>query len=89
MFASLVAPHGSTSHQENMNMNALKKTLAVAAALAALGVTGLVSTQASACDWYGLPSYEAQQSGGDCIRYRPIYDCWGNCIGHRAVNVCD
>jgi hypothetical protein len=48
MFSSLVAPHGSTSHSENMNMNAFKKTLVAIAAVATLGATGLVSTQASA-----------------------------------------
>jgi hypothetical protein len=25
----------------------------------------------------------------DCIRYRPIYDVYGNYVGQRAVNVCD
>ena len=70
-------------------MNALKKILAATAALATLGATGLVSTQASACNWYSLPSYEAHESGGDCIRYHLIYDDWGNCIGRRPVNVCD
>jgi hypothetical protein len=69
-------------------MNALKKILVVTAALATFGATGLASTQASAC-WHSLPSYEAHESDGDCIRYTPIYDCWGNCIGHRAVSVCD
>src|ERR1700689_1897631 len=48
MFSSLVAPHGSTSHSENMNMNAFKKTLVAIAAVATLGATGLASTQASA-----------------------------------------
>ncbi|THD42600.1 MAG: hypothetical protein E7774_14685 [Bradyrhizobium sp.] len=23
-----------------------------------------------------------------CIRYRPMYDNWGNYIGQRAINVC-
>ena len=41
MFSSLVAPHGSTSQTENMNMNAFKKTLVAIATVATLG--GLVS----------------------------------------------
>ena len=41
MLSSLVAPHGSTSRTENMNMNAFKKTLVAIAAVATLGATGL------------------------------------------------
>src|SRR5580700_10458193 len=54
MFSSLVAPHGSTSHQENMNMNAFKKTLVAIAAVATFG--GLASTQASA-GYYSYGGY--------------------------------
>jgi hypothetical protein len=25
----------------------------------------------------------------DCVRYRPIYDPYGNYVGQRTVNVCD
>ena len=59
MFSSLVAPHGSPSHSENMNMNAFKKTLVAIAAVATLGATGLVSTQASAGYYnsYGYGGY--------------------------------
>ena len=73
-------------------MNALEKILVATAALATLGATGLASTQASACNYgygYSLPSYEAHELDGDCIRYRPTYDDWGNYIGRRPVNVCD
>jgi len=25
----------------------------------------------------------------DCVRYRPIYDVYGNYVGRRAINICD
>lgn len=28
-------------------------------------------------------------SENDCIRYRPVYDRWGNFLGRRAINVCE
>jgi hypothetical protein len=57
MFSSLVTQHGSTSHSENMNMNAFKKTLVAIAAVATLGATGLVSTQASAGPYITMPHF--------------------------------
>jgi len=46
--------------------------------VAAAGVIGLAAGAAIASDNYNY----------DCVRYRPVYDRWGNYIGDRPVNVC-
>jgi hypothetical protein len=53
MFSSLVAPHGSTSNQEHMNMNAFKKTLVALVAVATLGATGQASAGYYSYGGYG------------------------------------
>jgi hypothetical protein len=35
---------------------------------------------------YGYGGYPYGYGG--CVRYRPIYDQWGNYLGQRAVNAC-
>jgi hypothetical protein len=37
---------------------------------------------------FGLAAGAIAASQYDCVRYAPVYDAYGNYIGHRPVNVC-
>jgi hypothetical protein len=37
---------------------------------------------------FGLAAGAIVASQYDCVRYRPIYDAYGNFIGRQPVNVC-
>ena len=36
----------------------------------------------------GLAAGAIAASAYDCIRYRPVYDAYGNYVGRQAVNIC-
>ena len=76
------------------------RTLFAAAAIA-LGLGLAASAPASAHHFghfhhwghgFGWGGFGFADVGGEddsCLRWRPIYDHYGNYIGRRAVNVCD
>jgi hypothetical protein len=81
-----------------------KTTIAASLAALTIGLTVLGSTPASANQWHhhgfwgpgialgviGLAAgaaYAASEES-DCIRYRPVYNHWGQYVGDREVNVC-
>lgn len=44
----------------------------------AFGVLGLAAGAIAA----------SQYAEGGCVRYRPVYDAYGNYVGQRAINIC-
>ena len=53
-----------------------------------LGIIGGLAAGAivaSQAPYYGAPAYYDD----GCIRYRPVYDQWGQYMGRRPVNVCE
>jgi hypothetical protein len=36
----------------------------------------------------GLAAGAMVASQYECVRYRPVYDAYGNYVGQRAINVC-
>jgi len=85
-------------------MRALKTTITLSLATLALGVGLAVSATPASAHMFPHPGgywghgwghgvgfgYGIADYGDDgCIRFRPVYDRWGNFVGRRAVNVCE
>ena len=53
-------------------------------------VGGLAAGALVGCGVYGCGGYGPGYGyyGDGCVRYRPMYDQWGNYLGRRPVNVC-
>ncbi|HXW19349.1 MAG TPA: hypothetical protein VEK35_02480 [Roseiarcus sp.] len=81
----------------------LNKTLAASLAALVLSSSLAASTPASANPWHnhgywggavalgvigGLAAGAIVASQYDCVRYRPIFDRYGNYLGREPVNIC-
>ena len=78
------------------------KTVAASLAALVLGSSLAASTPASANPWhhhgywgpavalgvFGLAAGAIAASEYDCVRYRPVFDRYGNFIGREPVNIC-